>query len=301
MLNNFELDILRFFRKISTSFTDAILEFITIFGEQIIIVAILAFFYFAYNKNLGKKIAYTLFTSLSLNGAIKGVVSRPRPFVLDPLLSAERVETATGFSFPSGHTQASSTFFYTTAFYFKKKLLWIFCIVITILIGFSRIGLGVHYPTDVIVGMILGILCAIFLSILFDKCIKNFKSELLMYLASFIIFVPFIFIFYSNNYNKVLIHKDFYQMVMMFGGFICAFIIDEKLVQFDTNVSLKTKILRLIGAGISYVLVDYGLKFIFPKDLFILSLVRYFLITFVVLGIYPLIFKNILFKKQKKE
>ena len=163
MLNNFELDILRFFRKISTSFTDAILEFITIFGEQIIIVAILAFFYFAYNKNLGKKIAYTLFTSLSLNGAIKGVVSRPRPFVLDPLLGAERVETATGFSFPSGHTQASSTFFYTTAFYFKKKLLWIFCIVITILIGFSRIGLGVHYPTDVIVGMILGILCAIFL------------------------------------------------------------------------------------------------------------------------------------------
>ena len=84
----------------------------------------------------------------------------------------------------------------------------------------------------------------------------------------------------------------------MFAGFMFAFIIDEKYINFDNNVPLKIKLFRLLGAGISYFLINYGLKLILPSDNIFSVIFRYFLITFVTLGLYPLIFKNLLFKKK---
>ena len=299
-IQNLELQFLRFLRGISNPFVDFFTEAITFLGEEYIIIFLLVILYFTIDKKLGKKIAYIIFTSTSLNGAIKGLVSRPRPFVVDPTLDSVRKQTATGHSFPSGHTQNATSTYIGIAYNnnYKRKMFIIIAIIISLLIGFSRLVLAVHYPTDVLFGFILGSICAISLSILFNKFATNSKNEHLLYIFTFIIFIPLAFIFYKPTYEEIHIYKGFYTIISMFAGFILGSLIEAKYVNFHNNVSLKIKAIRILGVGIIYLLIQIGLKAILPKQIIFIDMFRYFMLTFTILGIYPLLFKNNLFKKD---
>ena len=298
-LQKIELNVLRFLRDISNPFIDAITEAITFLGEQYIVILILAILYFALDKKLGKKMAYIIFTSTCVNASIKGIAKRPRPFVVDPTLDSVRKQTATGHSFPSGHTQSATTTYISLAYNntFKKKIIWSIAVSLSILIGLSRLVLAVHYPTDVIVGLILGIVCAIGLTLLFNKFANNVKNEHILYVITLAIFIPFCFIFYKSSYEEIYIYKGFYTGTAMFAGFILGSLIESKYVNFDNKVSIKIKLLRLLGVGVLYALIQFGLKPILPKENIFMDMCRYFMVTFSILGLYPLIFKKTLFKK----
>jgi membrane-associated phospholipid phosphatase len=96
---------------------------------------------------------YLFLFSAVLNTFLKGWVAECRPLV-PHLMSAD------GFSFPSGHAQAAATFWGFWAFVGRKSHLWLWAIFVTVLVGFSRNVVGVHYVHDVIVGAILGLLLA---------------------------------------------------------------------------------------------------------------------------------------------
>ena len=272
-IQNLELQFLRFLRNISNPFLDFLTEVITFLGEEYVIIFILVILYFTIDKKLGKKIAYIIFTSTCLNGAVKGIVARQRPFHVDPTLDSVRKQTATGYSFPSGHTQNATSTYIGLAYnnYYKRKMFITIAIVLSVLIGFSRLILAVHYPTDVICGFILGTACAIGLTLLFDKFTKNTFSEHLLYICTFIIFVPLCFIFYKPTYEEIYIYKGFYTITAMFAGFILGSIVESRYVNFHNNASIKTKILRVLGVAIIYVLIQIGLKAILPKENIFLS------------------------------
>lgn len=299
-IQNLELQFLRFLRDISNPILDFLTEIITFLGEEYVIIFILVFLYFIIDKRFAKKIAYIIFTSTCLNGVVKGLVARPRPFTVDPTLDSVRKHTATGFSFPSGHTQNATSTYIGLAYNnnYKRKLFIIVAIILSTLIGFSRLILAVHYPTDVLFGFILGAICAVFLSILFNRFTKNTKQEHLLYLITFIIFIPFLFIFYKQQYEEIYIYKGFYTITSMFAGFILGSLIESKYVNFTNNVSLKIKLLRVLGVAVIYLLIQVGLKAILPKENIFFTMIRYFLLTFTILGIYPLLFRKQLFKKD---
>ena len=119
-MKDFEISIIKTLRELSTPFIDGLLQTITFLGEQYVLIAVLAVVYFVFDKRAGQRIAYSIFTSISLNGAIKGVVKYERPFVYDTSYEPVRVETATGYSFPSGHTQNSSVT-YISLLYKRKR------------------------------------------------------------------------------------------------------------------------------------------------------------------------------------
>ena len=171
-IRQLELDFLHSLRNISNPFLDRLFEIITMFGEETILIGILAFFYFLYDKKIGQVIAYTLFTSLMVNHTLKGLVKYERPFHFDPELDAVRIETATGYSFPSGHTHQAATLYSSIAKNLnvsRKKLLWTMCLVIILLVGFSRLWLAVHYPKDVIVGLIVGLIMTFLCNYLYKR------------------------------------------------------------------------------------------------------------------------------------
>lgn len=90
------------------------------------------------------------------NLAIKPLVARPRPYDLNPFMDY-LIARPHGWSFPSGHTAAS--FAAASALLFSRCKLWIPCMVLAALIGFSRLYLYVHFPTDVLCGALLGVAC----------------------------------------------------------------------------------------------------------------------------------------------
>lgn len=140
-------------------FLDAVMPKITALGEAGIVWIVLAVVLLAIPKTrkLGAAIAVALILDLLLcNILIKPLVHRPRPFHLRPeikLLIAPPGE----FSFPSGHTAAS--FAAAGALLFSKSRGWIPAMLLALAIGLSRLYLYVHFPTDVLGGILLGLFC----------------------------------------------------------------------------------------------------------------------------------------------
>ncbi|MDD2259129.1 MAG: phosphatase PAP2 family protein [Bacilli bacterium] len=297
-MRNFELNIIRFFRDISIPFIDNLMQIITFFGEQYVLILVLSTIYFVFNKEAGEKIAYSIFTSLGLNNIFKGIIKINRPFVTDPTIDAVRIETATGYSFPSGHSQNAAVTFSSVAYHFKKKWLWITASILIFLVGISRVFLGVHYLSDVIVGISLGLGSTLLCSLLYEKFKGSLLSKSLLFGITLLAFVPFLALFYRPNQADMLIYKDFYTAFALFLGFIPAVIIENKFVNFNCLNSLKIRLIRL-AIGLVIILGTYvGLKMIFPPENIYFDMLRYFLVIFIGLGIYPLIAKKWLFRNE---
>ncbi len=111
--------------------------------------------------NRFRLVGYTTILSMLISGlsgeiTIKHIVGRVRPCNKDfgkDLL----IKHPAHYSFPSGHT--SSSFAVTMVMFFMMPVLFVPVLVYACLMGFSRMYLLVHYPTDVIAGMVLGIIC----------------------------------------------------------------------------------------------------------------------------------------------
>lgn len=289
----FEIQFIKWLQKASSGILDFLAEVITFFGEQYVVIFVLAFIYFVYNKKLGEKIAYTLFLSLGINNALKGVVKAPRPFNVDPNIIGMRQSTATGYSFPSGHTQISSTFYTSIANFIKNKKFWIFTIVLIFLVGLSRIYLGVHFPKDVVVAIILGVGIAFLGSNLYDLFGNNYKTKHILFLVTLLLLFPFAIIFYRSDYASILPFRDFYTNYALFLGFFFATLVEGKYVNFNNDSPLKQKLIRYFVAILLFIIIQFGLKVIFPDENIYFDMLRYFLVTFIPMGIYPLFFKKL--------
>ena len=85
----------------------------------------------------------------------------PRPFELNPdIASPDAIATSENASFPSGHVQGSATFWIYLSLHHHRLWLWMWSLIILLLIAISRLYLGVHFPIDVVAGLIVGILFA---------------------------------------------------------------------------------------------------------------------------------------------
>ena len=165
-ITNIDLSILEFIQKnIRCDFLDAIVPPITHLAEKGIfwIAVALILICFKKTRKTGFMVGAALLIGLAFgNGVLKNVVGRIRPYDLDGSLLKEAdllVSGLSDFSFPSGHTLAS--FEAATVLLIRDKRMGIPALVLAILIALTRLYLYVHYPTDVIAGVIFGIAFAV--------------------------------------------------------------------------------------------------------------------------------------------
>lgn len=168
---NWEINILKELSKIHNPILDKIMTLMSYLGSGGIIFIIIGIFFILREKD--RKLGFTIALSLLLcgalgNGVLKPLVGRVRPFIaLDiPII----INPPSGASFPSGHTY--SAFATAMSVYLYKKDLGKFLFLFAILMGFSRMYLYVHYPTDVLAGAVLGIIIGIISKKLIDKTVR---------------------------------------------------------------------------------------------------------------------------------
>lgn len=158
-MTDIEIGILEIIRNnISNKILDTIMIIITSLGNYSILWIALTIILIVVPKTrrLGLNVLISLVIKLTLcNLILKPIIARPRPFNLNTSVKL-LINKTKDYSFPSGHT--ASAFAVASTFLFNKNKYWKTLIIIAILISISRLYLYVHYPTDVLGGIIIGML-----------------------------------------------------------------------------------------------------------------------------------------------
>jgi membrane-associated phospholipid phosphatase len=312
----FELEIVKWFQGFRNSFLDVFFELFTMFGEELLVIAVLGGIYWTISKKKGELLGITVFISLGVNSFIKMIFMRPRPFMVDDTITNLRPETSGGYSFPSGHTQSASTLFFGVYQFFKNRVLLVLAIVITVMVALSRVYIGVHYPTDVIVGALLGFIITYygFLWLTKMKNLDKFYNKLLIIANTLLIVMLVYNLFAVNNgtFDSQLFYFNTEALAKMIGvlvGFVIGVKIEKKYVNFDNHKILYKNLIRFVLGVVAVLIVRILLKEVFhlivdPENLIdnqpflsflatIFDYLRYGIMVIVGIGIYPIVFKKL--------
>lgn len=292
---------------------DAFFSFITMFGEETIFIVIGLAFYWCISKKQGYYLLSVGLIGTILNQFLKLVFRIPRPWVQNPdftIVEAARAE-ATGYSFPSGHTQTSVGIFGGIALWNKNKIVRIISIALCILVPFSRLYLGVHTPLDVGVSVVLALVLIFVLYPLIKRAKNLLKTMRVIFAlmsafgASFLIFVS-VYNFPADVDISNLAHgtETAYKMLGVILGLWLSFELDQKYLNFETKAVWWVQILKLIVGLIPIIAIKSLLKaplIALIGNEFLAGGVRYFLIAVMAGIVWPLTFKfwNKLSKKAK--
>ena len=249
------MELLYALESIRTPFLDKLMGLVTnLGGEAVFIVAAIVVFW-CLNKSCGYYMMTVGFAGTIINQFLKLWFRIPRPWVKDPnftIVESARAE-ATGYSFPSGHTQNAFAVFGSPARFFKNTALRIVFIFLIALTAFSRMYVGVHTPLDVGVSLIVGTILVFVIYPFFRDMDKSPKKVYIIF-GIFIVlaaaFVAFVELYDfpadidAENYASGL--KNAYMILFCAIGLMLTFFIDTKYVRFHTQAVWWAQIIKVV-------------------------------------------------------
>ncbi|MDO5111606.1 MAG: phosphatase PAP2 family protein [Clostridia bacterium] len=299
------MDFLYVLQGIRTPFLDAVFQFFTFFGEETLFLVLALVIFWCVDKKCGYFLIYVCFVGTAINQFLKLVCRIPRPWVRDPdftIVESAR-EAATGYSFPSGHTQSSSGLFFGVARYTKRRALRIACVVLTVLVGFSRMYLGVHTPADVLTSLLLSILLVCGAYPLFCRAWAGERkwygvlfAALLLLCAAFIVYAEFArqpAAIVDENQLSAL--ENAYKLLGGALALLLSMVLDERYIRFDTAACPWAQALK-VALGLALVM---SIRVLTKAPLLTLTGghplaggIRYFLMVVFAGSVWPLTFKR---------
>ena len=150
-----QLEFIRYLHQFSTPWLDDFFKFLNYFDRPEFLFILLPTVWIGYYWKTGLRLFYILMLSAVVNIFLKQWIMEPRPFHLDPTLGLIQVE---GFGMPSGAAQTVILLSGILLNSVRKKWAWILCINYVFWISLSRVYLGVHLPSDILGGWIVGLL-----------------------------------------------------------------------------------------------------------------------------------------------
>lgn len=274
-----QIKILQFFEQIRTEPLTLLMTTITIMAESLFIVAILAGLYWCVDKIKSKRLAWFVLFNFVGNGMIKNLIQMPRPFDLG-VVKPIRAETATSFSFPSGHTQIATSFWSGAMLVLRTKGMYVMGSCIILLTALSRVYLGVHWPMDVLGGIFFGVI----FTLLANKLLGD-KGEIRpAHVIGVSIVVLLVMIF--------KVDADLYKGAAALWGMTCGAYIEQKYIQFEAVQNWRIQLKKiLIGFG-GLVLIYLILSKVLPA-VKIVKMIKYALLLLWITAGAPFIFKKL--------
>ncbi len=294
------MDVLYWLAKIRCPFLDNAMLLLTRLGEETAFLVIAIILLWCVDKKRGYFVLFVGFAGILANQTLKLLFRVPRPWVLDPAF--QPVEgakaAATGYSFPSGHTQSAVGAFGAIALTDKKRWMKVSAVALAVLVAFSRMYLGVHTPQDVLVSVVIAITLIFALR---PVVMGNSKHGMTILLIAITVLAVGYAVFSHGFPFPAEIDADnlshgreaAFTLLGCLLGFLVAYPVEKKWVQFPVKAVWWVQIIKvLIGLGL-VLAVKAGLKT--PLNMFLGEsagrVARYFVMV-VVAGIgWPMTFK----------
>lgn len=283
---NWEIQVLQFLQEIRNPFLTAIMEAITFMAESLFLIMIISLLYWCVDKKKSIRIGWIVLFSGVANGIVKNIVKMPRPFqkgVVSPI----RVETATSYSFPSGHTQIATSFWGSAMMILKNRSVIILGSILIVLTALTRLYLGVHWPMDVLGGITLGIICVWIGDKLLDIEKGFTKSHIIGVgiVAILAIILP--------------VDGDLVKSIGALLGVVVGSYLEKKHINFKEKQVLKIQIQKIAIGILGTILLYIGLKIILPS-MNIFYMIRYAVVVLWIVAGAPLMFKKMFEPVNKK-
>ena len=165
-MHRWGIEVIKVIQRMENPVLTAVLKFITVLGTEALYVPLILFIFWWIDEKQGLRLGILIIVSAWINSFIKDLWKQPRPYNLEPSLG---LAFESSYGAPSGHAQMSLTFWIPMAAWLgagktqagesagrRKRLVWAAAIFFILLIAFTRLYLGVHFPTDIFSGWIIG-------------------------------------------------------------------------------------------------------------------------------------------------
>lgn len=291
-----ELDVLQWLSEHRGAFADALIHVLNFTGDIMFFSIALPLLYWIGSKRYGIHLAMIVFTSFYANVYLKDFLQIQRPFQahgdrIIPLIDQH------GYSFPSGHAQHSSVFWGFIAS--RLRQLWVYAAAafIILAIGFARVYSGVHYPKDVLLGWLIGILIVLLASYLIKKMEKVYFSNAL--LVGIAVLVPAVFLLlYQLTAAGRLDQEGAYQASGLVAFTILGFVWERVRIRFVIPAAWSRRLIACLIGLIGLLIIKEGFKLILPEHYWS-DFFRYGLIGFWTIAVAPWLFVRLKLYNQQ--
>lgn len=275
---------------------------VTTLGEETAFLMIGLIVFWCVDKRKGYYVMSVGFLGTMINQILKLACRVPRPWVRDPnftILEQAR-DSAGGYSFPSGHTQTAVGTFGAVAAFTKDKWIRNVCIVLAVLVAFSRMYLGVHTPADVIVSVVLAqLLIWVLKKPILQGGDKEMKLTFIVLIAVALAFFAYVhfwnFSADMDEHNMQSGLKNAYTMLGCTVGMAIVYLADKKWINFPVEAKLWVQYIKIFGGLLLVLAVKSGLRA--PLELVLpvypARAVRYFLVVLTAGVLWPCSFRRL--------
>lgn len=297
------MDILYALEKIRTPFWNGVMSAVTQLGGEVIFIVAAVVVFWCVSKWEGYYLMTIAFCGTVLNQFLKLICRVPRPWVRDPnftIVESARAE-ATGYSFPSGHTQNAVGLFGGMARWGGRRWVRIGLTALALVIAFSRMYLGVHTPADVGVSLVLAAALVLGLYPLMRRAQEKPRymgyvlAAMLVVSGAFVVFVETCgFPADMDAENLASGIGNAWKMLGAVAGMTLAWLLDRRYIHFETQAVWWVQVIK-VAVGMALLLaIKSGLKAPLLALLGHEGLaggVRYFLLVLVAGAVWPLVFR----------
>lgn len=297
------MDILYALEKIRTPFWNGVMSAVTQLGGEVIFIVAAVVVFWCVSKWEGYYLMTIAFCGTVLNQFLKLICRVPRPWVRDPnftIVESARAE-ATGYSFPSGHTQNAIGLFGGMARWGGRQWVRLGLTVLALVIAFSRMYLGVHTPADVGVSLVLAAALVLGLYPLMRRAQEKPRymgyvlAAMLVVSGAFVVFVEaYGFSADTDAENLASGIGNAWKMLGAVAGMTLAWLLDRRYIHFETQAVWWVQVIK-VAVGMALLLaIKSGLKAPLLALLGHEGLaggVRYFLLVLVAGAVWPLVFR----------
>ena len=297
------MDILYALEKIRTPFWNGVMSAVTQLGGEVIFIVAAVVVFWCVRKWEGYYLMTVAFCGTVLNQFLKLICRVPRPWVRDPnftIVESARAE-ATGYSFPSGHTQNAIGLFGGMARWGGRRWVRLGLTALALIIAFSRMYLGVHTPADVGVSLVLAAALVLGLYPLMRRAQEKPRymgyvlAAMLVVSGAFVVFVETCgFPADMDAENLASGIGNAWKMLGAVAGMTLAWLLDRRYIHFATQAVWWVQVIK-VAVGMALLLaIKSGLKAPLLALLGHEGLaggVRYFLLVLVAGAIWPLVFR----------
>ncbi len=263
------MEVLYWLQDMRTPALDTVMELITRMGEETVFMLVAIIVFWCISKRGGYYLLTVGFLGTIANQFLKLLFRIPRPWVLDPqfeIVESAR-EAATGYSFPSGHTQNAAGTFGSIARMTKKRWVRVCCIVLLLSVSFSRMYLGVHTPWDVCVSLIMGTVL-VFAVYPLIRSTEQQPRRMLWLLAGMVacsgLFLIFTYVYpFPADIDMANLQSGISNGWKLMGatvGMLVACWLDQKYIHFETKAAWWGQVLKVLLGLILLLAIKSGLK-----------------------------------------